>query len=187
MWRRFALAPATLQTIVTTNAMKAVDPETVPDSFWRQPPIWWKPARSPATQVYTTPGFNFEGRSGDGDHYVLDRRPRPPGRSTCTSEPTSDRRSDICTNIDGITCFRGGASFAARRVICCLACLVVSVAVGVGTIGYHAAGRLAWLDSFLNASMILSGMGPVDQDGASPAESCSPRSTRSSAASSSSA
>ena len=25
------------------------------------------------------------------------------------------------------------------------------------------AGRLGWLDSFLNASMILSGMGPVDR------------------------
>ena len=37
------------------------------------------------------------------------------------------------------------------------------VAVGVGTLGYHVAGALGWLDSFLNASMILSGMGPVDR------------------------
>ncbi len=36
-------------------------------------------------------------------------------------------------------------------------------AVGVGTLGYHTAGHLPWLDSFLNASMILSGMGPVDK------------------------
>jgi hypothetical protein len=67
----FRAAPAALQSIVATNAMKAVDPQQVPDSFWRQPPIWWTPGRSPATQVYTTPGFNFEGRSGDGDHYLL--------------------------------------------------------------------------------------------------------------------
>lgn len=40
---------------------------------------------------------------------------------------------------------------------------IVFIAAGVGTIGYHTAGDLAWLDSFLNASMILSGMGPVDR------------------------
>jgi len=40
---------------------------------------------------------------------------------------------------------------------------IVFVADGVGTLGYHAAGHLPWLDSFLNASMILSGMGPVDR------------------------
>jgi hypothetical protein len=45
--------------------------------------------------------------------------------------------------------------------------LVVGVAViftadAIGTIGYHLLGRQAWVDAFLNASMILSGMGPVD-------------------------
>ena len=35
-------------------------------------------------------------------------------------------------------------------------------AVGIGTFGYHAAGRLPWVDAFLNASMIL-GDGPVDR------------------------
>jgi hypothetical protein len=40
--------------------------------------------------------------------------------------------------------------------------VIVLVAVGLGTMGYHLAGGLGWLDSFLNASMILSGMGPVD-------------------------
>jgi len=39
---------------------------------------------------------------------------------------------------------------------------IVAVADGIGTLGYHIAGDLGWLDSFLNASMILSGMGPVD-------------------------
>ena len=29
-------------------------------------------------------------------------------------------------------------------------------------IGYHELGNLSWVDSFVNASMILGGMGPVD-------------------------
>ena len=33
----------------------------------------------------------------------------------------------------------------------------------VGIIGYHATEGLSWLDSLLNASMILGGMGPVNQ------------------------
>ena len=40
---------------------------------------------------------------------------------------------------------------------------IVAIADTVGTIGYHATAGLGWLDSFLNASMILSGMGPVDR------------------------
>lgn len=36
-------------------------------------------------------------------------------------------------------------------------------AVGLGTTGYHLLGRLPWIDAFLNASMILGGMGPVDR------------------------
>ena len=43
------------------------------------------------------------------------------------------------------------------------ALLILGGAVGFGTVGYHTAARLAWLDAFLNASMILSGMGPVDR------------------------
>jgi hypothetical protein len=30
-------------------------------------------------------------------------------------------------------------------------------------LGYHVFERLSWIDSFLNASMILGGMGPVEQ------------------------
>ena len=41
--------------------------------------------------------------------------------------------------------------------------LIVATANIAGTIGYHATAGLGWLDSFLNASMILSGMGPVDK------------------------
>jgi hypothetical protein len=33
--------------------------------------------------------------------------------------------------------------------------------LGLGVLGYHLTEGLSWLDSLLNASMILSGMGPV--------------------------
>jgi hypothetical protein len=41
--------------------------------------------------------------------------------------------------------------------------IIVSIAVGLGTAGYRELGGLPWIDSFLNASMIFSGMGPVDR------------------------
>ena len=40
---------------------------------------------------------------------------------------------------------------------------LVGVAVALGTCGYRYVAGLAWIDAFLNASMILSGMGPVDR------------------------
>lgn len=40
--------------------------------------------------------------------------------------------------------------------------LIVAFSLLLGGIGYHYVGQLAWLDAFLNASMILTGMGPVD-------------------------
>ncbi|MGE5845573.1 MAG: hypothetical protein ACM34O_02530 [Ignavibacteria bacterium] len=33
----------------------------------------------------------------------------------------------------------------------------------MGILGYHFSERLSWIDSLLNASMILSGMGPVNE------------------------
>jgi hypothetical protein len=38
--------------------------------------------------------------------------------------------------------------------------LVFSLSLGI--LGYHILGGLGWTDSFMNASMILGGMGPVD-------------------------
>jgi uncharacterized membrane protein required for colicin V production len=35
--------------------------------------------------------------------------------------------------------------------------------LGIGVLGYHLIVGLGWIDSLLNASMILTGMGPVDQ------------------------
>ena len=43
-----------------------------------------------------------------------------------------------------------------------LALAVVAMALGIGVLGYHFLGELSWIDSLLNASMILGGMGPVD-------------------------
>lgn len=48
----------------------------------------------------------------------------------------------------------------ARHVL--LAFVALSLALGIGVVGYHYLGELGWLDSLLNASMILGGMGPVD-------------------------
>lgn len=39
---------------------------------------------------------------------------------------------------------------------------VVVISLAVGICGYHFLGGLQWIDSLLNASMILGGMGPVD-------------------------
>ncbi len=39
---------------------------------------------------------------------------------------------------------------------------ILAVGLGIGVCGYHWCQGLGWLDSLLNASMILTGMGPVD-------------------------
>ncbi len=39
---------------------------------------------------------------------------------------------------------------------------VVALSLLVGMLGYRAFEGLGWLDAFLNASMLLGGMGPVD-------------------------
>ncbi|HZR68504.1 MAG TPA: hypothetical protein VFB01_05530 [Burkholderiales bacterium] len=43
-----------------------------------------------------------------------------------------------------------------------LAAGIVAFSLAVGMLGYHLLERLPWLDSFLNAAMLLGGMGPVD-------------------------
>jgi hypothetical protein len=39
---------------------------------------------------------------------------------------------------------------------------LLAVSLVMGMLGYHFLENLSWLDSFLNASMILGGMGPVN-------------------------
>jgi hypothetical protein len=38
---------------------------------------------------------------------------------------------------------------------------VVAISAAIGTVGYHWLGEQGWLDAFLNACMILGGMGQV--------------------------
>lgn len=38
---------------------------------------------------------------------------------------------------------------------------MVAVSLLIGMAGYHALEGLSWIDAFLNASMLLGGMGPV--------------------------
>lgn len=53
-------------------------------------------------------------------------------------------------------------AFVRRMLLSALIGLVLVLAsLAIGMIGYHALEGLGWLDSFLNASMILSGMGPL--------------------------
>ncbi len=50
-----------------------------------------------------------------------------------------------------------------RRFILCfvLAAIIVIAALSLGIFGYHYIAKLDWIDALLNASMILTGMGPV--------------------------
>ena len=42
-----------------------------------------------------------------------------------------------------------------------IAVVIVVVALIICLLGYHFLGHLAWVDAFLEASMILGGMGPI--------------------------
>ncbi|RED45246.1 hypothetical protein DFQ10_102114 [Winogradskyella eximia] len=35
--------------------------------------------------------------------------------------------------------------------------------LGIGTVGYHHYAHISWVDAFYNASLILTGMGPVNE------------------------
>jgi hypothetical protein len=43
-----------------------------------------------------------------------------------------------------------------------VALLFLTISLTMGIAGYHWICKLSWVDSLLNASMILTGMGPVD-------------------------
>jgi len=43
-----------------------------------------------------------------------------------------------------------------------IAFCIVGVSLGIGILGYRWFGDLPWIDALLNASFILTGMGPVD-------------------------
>jgi hypothetical protein len=44
-----------------------------------------------------------------------------------------------------------------------LALGIIGLSLALGIVGYHFCEGLSWLDSLLNASMILTGMGPVNE------------------------
>lgn len=44
-----------------------------------------------------------------------------------------------------------------------LGLLIISISLFIGVLGYHIFENLGWIDSLLNASMILGGMGPVNE------------------------
>jgi hypothetical protein len=54
--------------------------------------------------------------------------------------------------------------FLLRRVgkTAAAASAVIAISLVLGMLGYRLAEGMGWLDAFLNASMILGGMGPVD-------------------------
>lgn len=54
--------------------------------------------------------------------------------------------------------------FAARIARCAaLGAGFIIVSLGIGMAGYHVFENMNWVDSFANASMILSGMGPLGE------------------------
>ncbi|HVY88823.1 MAG TPA: hypothetical protein VG942_08140 [Hyphomonadaceae bacterium] len=53
-------------------------------------------------------------------------------------------------------------TFASRMVgNIVFATIIIALALAAGMAGYHFLENLNWIDAFLNASMILGGMGPV--------------------------
>lgn len=48
----------------------------------------------------------------------------------------------------------------ARNLVFASAMILVALVIGMA--GYHATENLPWLDAYLNAAMLLGGMGPVD-------------------------
>ena len=56
------------------------------------------------------------------------------------------------------------ATFIWRMAACFGVSLVlIAASLAIGICGYHWTAGLSWLDSLLNSSMILGGMGPVDR------------------------
>ncbi len=42
-------------------------------------------------------------------------------------------------------------------------CILITVCLGFGMWGYHYYEEMPWIDSYVNAAMILSGMGPIQE------------------------
>jgi hypothetical protein len=80
--------------------------------------------------------------------------PRPVHSPVFPFLPMYERRSDPLAPFP---------KFARRMGISGLvAAAVLGGGLLLGILGYHFIGRLSWVDAVLNASMILTGMGPVN-------------------------
>lgn len=44
-----------------------------------------------------------------------------------------------------------------------IAAVLIAVSLLIGMLGYHHLEGFGWMDAFLNAAMLLGGMGPVDR------------------------
>jgi len=60
-----------------------------------------------------------------------------------------------------------GGFIKRMAVHACVAFAVIAVSLFTGMLGYGHFEQMSWLDAFLNASMILGGMGPVKTEGLS--------------------
>ncbi|HMK56919.1 MAG TPA: hypothetical protein VK448_09825 [Dissulfurispiraceae bacterium] len=59
-----------------------------------------------------------------------------------------------------------GRAFAARLAgSAAIGASLVLISLAIGMAGYHAFEGLSWIDAFLNAAMLLGGMGPVNSPG----------------------
>jgi len=61
--------------------------------------------------------------------------------------------------------FKAARRLLARRLLVCVsvAGFLIGLSLFGGVAGYHFLEQMAWIDAFVNASMILSGMGPVSE------------------------
>jgi hypothetical protein len=46
--------------------------------------------------------------------------------------------------------------------------VAITVSLAAGMIGYHYLEHLSWIDAFLNAAMLLGGMGPLEHERSTP-------------------
>ena len=59
--------------------------------------------------------------------------------------------------------------FALRMLAhACVALVVIAISLLLGMLGYRHFEQMSWIDAFVNAAMLLGGMGPVKTVGLSP-------------------
>jgi hypothetical protein len=68
---RFTTRPRAIAALKDRGELTELDVANIPSSVWSQPPVWWDPDKDNHTRIYATPGFPFEGRGPDGDHYLF--------------------------------------------------------------------------------------------------------------------